>query len=46
MNKELAKRLKTAVRYQRQAVLALLPEGMEGHLDVIEKPTNKKSIVN
>ncbi|MCR5687244.1 MAG: hypothetical protein K6G58_04420 [Lachnospiraceae bacterium] len=37
MNKDMAKRLKTAARFQRQAVLALLPEGMEGHLDVIEK---------
>lgn len=37
MNKEMLGRLKTAAGYQRQAILALLPEGMEGHLDVIEK---------
>ena len=36
MNKELISRLKKAGGYQRQAIRALLPEGMEGHLDVIE----------
>ena len=37
MRNEMVGRLKTAAGYQRQAILALLPEGMEGHLDVIEK---------
>ncbi len=35
MNKNVIDRLKTAAGYQRQAFRALLPEGMEGHLDVI-----------
>jgi hypothetical protein len=37
MNKEMMGRLKTAAGYQKKAIRALLPEGMEGHLDVIEK---------
>lgn len=36
MNKEMFGRIKTAAGFQRQAIRALLPEGMEGHLDVIE----------
>ncbi len=36
MNKEMLGRFKTAAGYQRQAIRSLLPEGMEGHLDVIE----------
>lgn len=36
-NKEMIGRLKTAAGYQKKAIRALLPEGMEGHLDVIEK---------
>lgn len=36
MNKEMLGRIKTAAGFQRQAIRALLPEGMEGHLDVIE----------
>ncbi len=30
-------RLKTAGEYQKKAIMALLPESMERHLDVIEK---------
>ena len=30
-------RLKTAGEYQKKAIMALLPETMERHLDVIEK---------
>ncbi len=30
-------RIKTAAGYGRQAVRALIPESMQGHLDVIEK---------
>ncbi len=37
MNSEMVSRLKTAAGYQRQAIRALLPEGMDEHLDVIEK---------
>ena len=37
ISENMMKRLKKAAGYQRQAILALLPEGMEGHLDVIEK---------
>ena len=37
MNKSMLDRLRTAAGYQKQAIRALLPEGMEGHLDVIEK---------
>ena len=36
MNKEMLGRIKTAAVFQRQAIRALLPEEMEGHLDVIE----------
>ncbi len=36
MNSEMISRLKTAAGYQKKAIRALLPEGMEGHLDVIE----------
>ena len=35
MNKELMRRIKLAGSYQRKAVLALLPEGVSEHLDVI-----------
>ncbi|MEE3399609.1 MAG: hypothetical protein VZR64_09090 [Eubacterium sp.] len=34
-NIEMVSRLKTAAHYQRKAVCALLPEGMESHVDVI-----------
>lgn len=34
-NKEMSSRLKTAAQYQKKAVCALLPEGMESHVDVI-----------
>ena len=37
MRNEMVSRLKTAAGYQRKAILALLPEGMDEHLDVIEK---------
>ena len=37
ISENMMKRLKKAAGYQRQAILALLPEGMEGHLDVIER---------
>lgn len=37
ISENMMKRLKKAAGYQRQVILALLPEGMEGHLDVIEK---------
>ncbi len=37
MNKSRIDRLKKAAGYQRQAIRALLPEGMDGHLDVIER---------
>ncbi|MCR5002025.1 MAG: hypothetical protein K6A71_09555 [Lachnospiraceae bacterium] len=37
MNMEMVKRLKTAAHYQRQAIRALIPKNMEGHLDVIGK---------
>ncbi len=37
MNKDMMKRLRRAAGYQKKAVRALLPEGMEDHLDVIEK---------
>ena len=30
-------RIKTAAGYQKKAIRALLPAGMDGHLDVIEK---------
>ena len=43
MRNEMVGRLKTAAGYQRKAILALLPEGMDEHLDVIEKEL--KSIV-
>ncbi len=35
MNKSILKRLRTAAGYQKQAIKALLPDGMDGHLDVI-----------
>ena len=34
---EMLRRLKTAGEYQKKAMMALLPEQMEKHLDVIEK---------
>lgn len=34
---EMLRRLKTAGEYQKKAMMALLPEQMERHLDVIEK---------
>ena len=37
MNREMLHRLKTAGEYQKKAIMALLPEPMERHLDVIEK---------
>lgn len=37
MSRELKERLKKAGEYQRKAILELLPEGMEGHLEVIGK---------
>ena len=37
MNREMLHRLKTAGEYQKKAIMALLPESMERHLDVIEK---------
>lgn len=37
ISREMMSRLRTAAGYQKQAVRALLPKGMEGHLDVIEK---------
>ena len=41
MSKEMISRLRKAGGYQRQAIRALLPEGMEGHLDVIENEIKK-----
>ncbi len=35
-NQEMLGRIKRGGGYQRQAIRALLPEEMEGHLDVIE----------
>ncbi|MBR3524904.1 MAG: hypothetical protein IKO11_03565 [Lachnospiraceae bacterium] len=35
MNKEMKKRLKTAVEYQKKAILALLPERTPEHMRVI-----------
>lgn len=37
MSREMLQRMKTAGEYHRQAVRALFPERMRGHLDVIEK---------
>ena len=37
MSRELKERLKKAREYQKRAILELLPEGMEGHLEVIGK---------
>lgn len=36
MNKEMMKRIRTAAGYQKQAVRALFPGEMSGHLDAIE----------
>ena len=36
LNTKMMSRLKTAAGYQKKAILALLPEGMEEHVDVIE----------
>ena len=40
LNKEMMGRLKTAAGYQKKAIRVLLPEGMEGHLDVIERASS------
>lgn len=37
MSKEMKERLRKAGEYQRQAIRALFPEEMNGHLDAIEK---------
>jgi hypothetical protein len=34
-NKEMSSRLRAAAKYQKKALCALLPEGMESHVDVI-----------
>ena len=36
MTREHMQRVKTAMEYQKKAIRALLPENMEGHLNVIE----------
>ncbi|MCR4739296.1 MAG: hypothetical protein K5886_03425 [Lachnospiraceae bacterium] len=36
INNDMINRLKKAAGYQKQAIRALLPEGMGSHLDVIE----------
>ena len=41
MNKDTIHRLKKAAGYQRQAILALLPEGMDSHIEVIENEIKK-----
>ncbi|MBR4731974.1 MAG: hypothetical protein IK081_04310 [Lachnospiraceae bacterium] len=35
MRKEYARRVRKAMEYQKKAVMTLLPESMEGHLEVI-----------
>lgn len=37
MSKEMMHRMKKAGEYQREAIRALFPEKVSGHLDVIEK---------
>lgn len=37
MNREMSDRIMTAKAYQKKAILALLPEEMSDHLEVIEK---------
>lgn len=37
MNREMSDRIMTAKAYQKKAILALFPEEMGGHLEVIEK---------
>lgn len=37
MNREMSDRIMTAKAYQKKAILALLPEEMSGHLEMIEK---------
>jgi len=37
VSRDLRERLKKAREYQKRAILELLPEGMEGHLEVIGK---------
>ncbi len=36
-NSDMIKRIRKAAGYQKQAIRALFPEGMDEHLDVIEK---------